>query len=375
MSDSNPKVYGYIYRIYHENIYQKNTKGELISPCYIGKTEETIHKRFLGHKRDAKLAGGKITGGDGKLHAEMWAKNCKGFHVDELDVAYSPKELSEKESFYIKKYESISHGWNKIDASTSFVRRGENITVQIYGQERRFDSIAQMCRELDISGTSLQHWYNKKQLSLSDAVLKSIEGKKKEEQKKINQKVIVFKRTYQSINELARDIKINKHNLSATTIRKRIQGGLSPDDAIAKPKDRLIKNFDIKLPDGSVKNYESLKKAHKELTNLGVTNVPYSSLVTFISKGYTPEQAFGFESRPWEEIYKKCDELVNNQGYEYVGNKLPSSIPIIVDYEKKIYTTIKFFTKAFGLNYYTIAEKIQQGVTVAEILKKSGHLN
>jgi len=367
------KIFGYIYRIYHENYWKKNSKGEFFQPCYIGKTEETIHKRFLGHKRDGKNAGGKKTGGDGKLHFEMHAKNCIGFHIEELDKAFSPQELSEKESFYIKKYDSIKNGWNKITASLTKTVRGQNVKIILDGQERKFASIAQLCRELDISGTSLQHWMKKKELSLQEAVIKSIEGKKNQQLK--NQQVVeVFKRKYSSINELIRDKRVNKLNLSAVTVRRRIKDGIAIEDAIQMPLEKKVKSISLRLPDGSNAEFKNLQDAHRKLTESNLSVPPYSTIVSFIKKGYTPEQAFAFEKRPWEQKYDECDLLIKNKGYEYVGEKNPYSIPVIVDYEKKIYTTIKLFASAYGIDYTTVAEKLKKGFTVDEILKKSGHL-
>lgn len=371
MSEEN-KIFGYIYRIYHENYWKKNSKGEFFQPCYIGKTEETIHKRFLGHKRDAKNAGGKKTGGDGKLHFEMHAKNCVGFHVEELDKAYSPKDLSEKESLYIKKFDSIKNGWNKITASSTKTIRGQNVNITIEGNDRKFESIAQMCRELQISGTSLQHWL-KKELPLDEAVKKAIEGK--EIQQIRNQQVVeVFKRKYSTINEVVRDKKVNKLNLSAITIRRRVKDGMSIEDALQVPLERKIKALSLKLSDGTISEFKNLQDAHTQLKVQGIKVPPYSTIVSFINKGYTPEQAFAFDKRPWESKYDKCDLLISKHGYGYVGEKNPYSNPVIVDVEKKIYTTIKLFAKAYGLDYTTVAEKLKHGKTVEEILKKSGHI-
>ena len=370
---SNNKIFGYIYRIYHENIFQKNLKGELFTPCYIGKTEESIQKRFLGHKRDAKNAGGKLNGGDGKLHSEMWAKNCKGFHIEQLDLGYSPQDLSEKESLYIKKFDSIKNGWNKITASSTKIVRGENVIIEIDGSARKFKSIAHMCRELGISGTSFQHWYKKKELSLSDAVSKAIEGKVIQ-QKKNEQFIEVFKRKYSTINELIRDKRVNKLNLTAVTLRRRIKDGMTIEDAIQMPLERKINSISLKLPDGNISKFSNIQDAHNHLNKLGIPVPPYSTIVSFIKKGYTPEQAFAFEKRPWEIKYEEYDSLVKNKKYEYVGEKNAFSNPVVVDYDKKIYTTIKLFSSAYGLDYTTIAEKIKKGTTVENILKKSGHL-
>lgn len=154
---TNKVIFDYIYRIYNESIFHKSKTGEIIQPCYVGKTEETIEMRFQGRQRDSRKVRGSKSGGDGKLHSKMWAENCVGFKVEKLAEAYSPAELSEKEAFYIKQFDSIENGWNKISASTATEKRGENVSVVIDGVEQRFELIARLCRKFDISNTSLSH--------------------------------------------------------------------------------------------------------------------------------------------------------------------------------------------------------------------------
>jgi len=59
---ANRAIFGYIYRIYNESIFHKNKAGEIIQPCYIGKTEETVEKRFQGHQRDSRKVRGSKSG-------------------------------------------------------------------------------------------------------------------------------------------------------------------------------------------------------------------------------------------------------------------------------------------------------------------------
>ena len=365
-------IFGVIYRIYNPRIIHLKENGEHIQPSYVGKTEETIHKRFLAHKRDVKKFTISNTGGDGKLHAEMWAKNSAGFKIELLAVAYSAEELSLKESYFIGKYDSIKNGWNKIIASTSKTKRGQPVTITINGKTSYYESNAHLCRQLNISGSSLTHWL-KKDISISDAVSKALEGKEKERVK--SEKIIeVFKRKYSSFNEIARDSRVNKHNLAAITIRTRIKNGMSPEEAISKPKEKGSESLEIKLPNNETLTFKSVSDAHRSLTALKITNAPYQTVVSYLNKGLTPEQAFGFAKRPWELKYKKCDELVANKSYEYVGNKNPYAEPVIVDHEKKIYPSIKEFAKTYGLDYTTVTERIKTGVPIETILRLSGHL-
>jgi hypothetical protein len=370
---ANRAIFGYIYRIYNESILHKNKAGEIIQPCYIGKTEETVEKRFQGHQRDSRKVRGSKSGGDGKLHSEMWAKNCLGFRVEMLAEGFSPADLSEKEAFFIKQFDSIENGWNKISASIATEKRGEKVLIVIDGVEQGFESVAHLCRKLNISNTSLTHWLKKRRLSLSEAVVEAINGKERELAKQ-DQTVEVFKRRYSSYSELVRDAKVNKHGLSALTIRRRVTSGMSIEDAMTKPKEKKKASLALSLPSGESKLFLSVQEAHKFLTAQKLTLVPYQTVISYLNKGQTPEQAFGLSKRPWELKYIDCDLLVSQNGYEYVGEKSPfSEQPVIDDLEKKIYTTVKLFANTFGLDYSNITKKIKAGWTVEQILKKSKH--
>ena len=53
----------------------------------------------------------------------------------------------------------------------------------------------------------------------------------------------VFKKTYESFNAIARDKKINKQNLTALTIRRRVSEGMSIEEALSAPKLRNYENI------------------------------------------------------------------------------------------------------------------------------------
>jgi len=351
----------------------KDANGEYYQPCYIGRTEESIQKRFQGHKRDSRLVRGSLTGGDGKLHSKMWAENCIGFQIEEIAVGYSPEELSKLEEKFIKKYDSIKKGWNKITASSTTKERGESVSIFVGGKEKRFESLAQLCRNLQISGTSLNHWIKKKNLDLSSAVQMAIEGKVKNKIM-LETQYEVFKKNYESFNAIAKDKKINKHNLAAITIRKRVASGSTIEEALLEPPLRKEKEITIKLSNGEVKKYKNLQVARNELVKQGFDVAPYSTVVSFMNKGYTIEQAFGFSKRPWEIALEKYEKLVVDDGYLFVGEKNAFSDPVVVEHEKKIYTSVKLFSKSYGLDYSNISKKLKSGWTVNEILIKSGHL-
>lgn len=201
----------------------------------------------------------------------------------------------------------------------------------------------------------------------------AIKGKERERAKQ-NQTIEVFKRKYASYNELVRDAKVNKYKLSALTLRRLVNSGMSLEDAITKPKEKGRESISLTLPSGEIQIFSSVQEAHQALSAQKLTIVPYQTVVSYLNKGQTPEQAFGLEKRPWEQKYIECDLLVSQNGYEYVGDKSPFSEPVIDDVEKKIYTyAVKLFSKTFGLDYSNITKKIKAGWTVEQILKKSKH--
>ena len=152
---------------------------------------------------------------------------------------------------------------------------------------------------------------------------------------------------------------------------------------MTKPKEKRKESLALSLPSGESKLFPSVQEAHKFLTAQKLTLVPYQTVISYLNyqtvisylnKGQTPEQAFGLSKRPWELKYIDCDLLVSQNGYEYVGEKSPfSEQPVIDDFEKKIYTTVKLFANTFGLDYSNITKKIKAGWTVEQILKKSKH--
>lgn len=237
---------------------------------------------------------------------------------------------------------------------------------------KSFDSIAHLCRHFEISNTSLNHW-RKKGICLDDALKNAIEGKQRQLERD-SVVLEVFKRTYESFNSIAKDKRINKHSLSPQTIRKRVDQGLSIEDALLKPNDRRTEGVTITLPSGEICSYKNIQSAHKELTRLGHKISPYSTVVSYLSKGQTVEQAFGFESRPWELKYKELDSLVEKYGYQFVGDKNEYSEPIVAHHEKRIYTSIKLFARTYCIDYSNTTKKLKNGKTIEEILKESGHL-
>ena len=75
---------------------------------YIGQTQKTIQTRFKRHINDA-ISGRLNT----KLACAIRKYGKDNFHICEIDTANTKEELDQKEIEYIKKYNSISDGYNE----------------------------------------------------------------------------------------------------------------------------------------------------------------------------------------------------------------------------------------------------------------------
>ena len=79
---------GYIYKI------TNNVNGKI----YIGKTEETVERRFYEHKLCAQ---GRVASKHSRLYSAMKHYGIDMFSVETIDTANSKEELCEKEKYYI----------------------------------------------------------------------------------------------------------------------------------------------------------------------------------------------------------------------------------------------------------------------------------
>jgi transposase-like protein len=218
-------AYGYLYRISHPKLWTMTEEGQPHQLCYIGRTQKTVAERFQGHLRDAKKFKGG-SDGDGKLHAVMSAQGS-GFVVEELDSAKTAEELAQKEGHYQKVYGSINYGWNKIAAPVT-INKIDRSTVQINldGEVTSYQTVAHLCRELDISYSTLMYWVKKHRFSLTEAVEKSLDASNLTRAKH-EAPVIIFRRPYPTLNDAVRDEKLNRHQLNEKSIRARLKKTLA----------------------------------------------------------------------------------------------------------------------------------------------------
>lgn len=348
------RIFGYIYKISHKDIPNK---------CYVGKTELTIRKRFEAHIRDAKKATDKDIG-DAKLHSIMWAHGPKTFDVEELATAKSLKELSNLEIFYSNRFDSIKNGWNKVAASKSIQVRNMKVRVKVGGNVLESESLASLCRELDISYSTVNYWRTKKGTSLEAAIRKAQTAREQTEQKEMIQ---VFRKKFKDVNELAKS-KFNKHKLHPQTIRKRVRDGQTYEDALLQ-KGASPKAIQIKYQNKNLK-FDNKAAAHKALSKMLKKIPTYSSVIASINKGHTYEQAFGIDKPKWEKDLNWVYDLVNNEGYTLTGKLDGQSKPVVYQKNKEVFSSVKVFARTYGFEYTTIAAEIKKGLTAAEIVEK-----
>lgn len=365
-------VVGRVYRIFHPDILRHGRHGSIIETSYVGRTEEEVISRFSKHLATARKYKGKNIGGDGKLHAVMWAHDCKGFHVEELCVAYSLQDLAEKELFFQRKFDSIDNGWNKIAASRITKAKATRLRFRLNGENYRFPTYASICRHFAIRNTTLNWWRLKRGLPLGKAIRKAIEGREKAILAS-NTGVTVFRRWYRSTNEAARNKRLNKHLFPPSTIRARVRRGMSLEVAFTSArkvsKDKTIL---VRAPDGKRHKFRTLAEAHR---TLGETfNVPpYSTVSSYYhEQGMSLEQAFGFKARPWEKKYAKVERLLE-KGYRFIGKKSPYSNLVVLHKTKEIFSSVRVFSMEFGIEYTTAASELKAGISPEEILKKRQH--
>lgn len=351
------KPYGYIYKI--------SMPG--LDHVYVGKTVKSLAQRFKEHKSDAKNKAKEIKG-NAALYEVMRVFGVEKFGIEKLCEVKSEKELVEKEEYFIKLFDSVKNGLNRVNAARITATKEPKILIKINGIYKEFNSKAHLCRELKISNSTLNHWQINHNLSLENAVEKSLVASKKEQEKGF----ICFRKSYKTYVDLAADKIINRHKLSGREIAARVRKGMSVENAISTPKKKIIKSIEIKI-NGENHEFKNVSSAYKKLKS--EYNLPaYSAVIQRIEKGECPEEAFGFETRPWLKKFDTYQDLINKKGYKLIGELKSWSIPIILNHTKEIFANKQIFAKEHGLEYTETSKKLKKGVSPEEILKSSGHL-
>ncbi len=346
------KVYGWIYKISHK---------DMPNQCYIGRTEVGIKKRFEGHIRESNNSykGGSS---DAKLHKIMWAHQPNTFKVEEIDTAADLVELKDKELYYQKKFNSIKNGWNKNKAANITQVKGKPIRITLSGVTHEAASKAQLCRDLGISNSSLNYWLAKGE-TLSSSVAQALKAKKSTQNAKT---LTVFRRSFQNVNELARD-KLNKHKLHPATIRQRVRQGKTYEEALLeKPKARKEIRVNYK---SQVYTFKNVAEAYKALSKKIVGIPAYSSVISSMGKGESPEASFGIEKLSWRKSLSYLEKLTDD-GFTITGKLTAQSKPQVHKENKEIFSSVKDFANAYGFDYTTVAAEIKSGFSLEEIINK-----
>ncbi|MFC1635789.1 GIY-YIG nuclease family protein [Planctomycetota bacterium] len=352
-----PKPAGHIYKISHP----------MINGVYIGQTVKSPKQRLKEHIQNA-YGNRRPIKGTGALYEVIRAFGPEQFKVETLERVERKDELNGRETYYQKEYDSIRHGLNRVKApQTESSIRGK-IDVKINGKLCTFSSRAELCREVGISYTSLSYWTSKRQLPLEEAVRNAMEGAKRERKKGF----MCFRKHYKTYTELAQDKRANRHKLSGREIAARVRSGMKVEEAVSKPK-KSRSGISVNI-DGNILKYPNIADAYSSLSK--TYELPaYSAVVQRIEKGETPEEAFGFEQRPWKKKFMELFKLEEQKGYQWVGELKSWSMPVVLHQNKEIFASKRDFAKAYGLEYTETSKKLKKGDSPEKILRESGHLS
>lgn len=93
-------------------MYIYKITNKLNNKCYVGQTINTPESRWKRHQQDAK---------SGRLHTHfanaIRKYGAENFVLEVIDTAKTQEELTEKESSWIRHYNSIKEGYNETDAA------------------------------------------------------------------------------------------------------------------------------------------------------------------------------------------------------------------------------------------------------------------
>ena len=114
---------------------------------YIGQTKRSLKTRWMQHCSDA----------NSRIHAHKLHKDIKlfgkeSFTVEQIDTANSEEEALEKESFWIKHYDSSNTGYN---VSPGGKGGGHRKRVMAVESGKVFDTIVEAAKFYGVNRTSI----------------------------------------------------------------------------------------------------------------------------------------------------------------------------------------------------------------------------
>ena len=341
--------------------------------CYIGQTKLTLKKRWQEHVRKSRDE--KFNIGYGKLHRIISSRDPISFKCEIVYEANSDLDLYEKEDFFIKKFNSIDKGWNKINAPKKPTKKEIKKTIKIDGKNYNITNYNDLCRQIEVPYTTFSYWYKKPHISAENAAELALLAKSKKEEKK---PIKIFRQDFKSMNEIIRS-KHNKFELEKTTLKNRVnkylEEGLTKEEAIEKslkePKKSQPKKIDVIYKNKKL-SFAKLVDAFKYFEENKINILPKSTVTSNLRKeGYTTEQAFGFDDPPWKKdvswVYKK-----EKEGYTLTGVFDKNCNPIIHEEEKEIFASIKKFCSVYNFDHSTITEEYKngKGISLQQIIDK-----
>ena len=352
---------------------------------YIGQTRlSSVMKRYDGHKRSATnwLKEKFMVGKNTKLYQTMVAWGPDTMIVKTLESHECQNKndliniLNERENYYIDKYNSIENGWNKIKAPIK--KRLQNLDEGT--------TMTDIANENNVDYRKLTYRINKG-MKIEDAINDIKTSEKKPS--------IIYnygRQKFDFISNLANSRMHNPNNVTKKTIEKRIknlkdQNKLKSEfnehtnertlylvDSIFKKVND--KSISVETPTGVLSGKDINDLHQKLLNNKKFKNfIPktYATVQSRLSKGWTPEQTFGFRYPP---NFIKEEELIKNQGYKWAVEKpdflrLGTRVkPVILHVKKEIFTSQKEFCGVYkGLKEDLVSDRFKDGSSAEEVLE------
>ena len=375
---------GYIYRISDRRV--SNPNYSLPDYCYIGQTYQSIEDRWRQHKHEATNydpSSNVRPSRSAKLHEAMRILGLENMRIDCLKevVCASEQELLEEldrlESDFIKQFNSIEAGWNKVKAPRNRKARGNGL------------NLAEAARNAGVPYTSLLNRVNVHGEAAEDAI---------RHLQNLTQTVYLYKRQqFKDIAEIADSDVIKRFGLQRKTIEQRIRKGRAEgrlkkepdiansllrvylDDAVFKPS-RKRHSLKLSLPDG-IELQGSIKSIFDELVSMNAASkyeLPVPDKYTTIqarlarkSANWTVEQAFGFDVPP---AFNPVKSMVSENGYKWVPERPVSDegSPVVLHETKEIFISQEAFCEEFLLSKYQVSDRISNGMGGDEILRHYG---
>lgn len=138
---------GYIYKI----------TNDINDKIYIGKTLNTIEKRFKKHCQDSKRKRYEKR----PLYDAMNKYGIEHFHVEKVEEVIDPNKLSEREIYWIKYYDSYHNGYNATLGGDGKAYIDYNKIKILWDEGKLIKEIAQITNhDTDAISNILKNTYN-----------------------------------------------------------------------------------------------------------------------------------------------------------------------------------------------------------------------